>query len=171
MRGIVQRRLQEDGSLKPIDSSTGWYGDRSTINGQYASVVPVAEYRGEPGNRVWLPDRASAWVWRAWQSKDSPVRVTARTADGAKKLPAFNPRKSFGITVPHGVDLELGVEMNEGVQVERLRFFVEDRLLGEATPDEPLTWKAPGKRAHVVWVEYTRGGQVGAGNPALIVVE
>ena len=158
-------------ALKPVDFNSGWYGDRSTINGQFASVVPADEYQGEPGNVVWLPDRATAYAWRAWQTKDSPVQLTAQTTDGKIKLPAFNPRKSFGVSVPPGGALTLGVDVADGLDVSDVRFYHGDTLLGEADTSGKFVWKTSAKGAYAVWVEYKTGGETAVTNPALICVE
>lgn len=158
--------------LKPVDSNSGWKGDRSTIDGQFARVLPSAAYEGRPEDVVWLPDRATAYVWRAWQTKDSPIQITAQTADGLKKLPHFNLKKSFGISVPHGEDLVLGVESFEASPpIETIRYFHGDTLIGEGKPGEALHWKAPEKGTYPIWAEYQSRGKKAVTNPALICVE
>ncbi|QDU92518.1 hypothetical protein [Lignipirellula cremea] len=157
--------------LKPVDFHSGWRGDRSTIHGQYAAIMPADDFQGDPGNAVWLPDRATACVWRAWQTKDSPVQVTIQTVDGKTKLPDFHPRKSFGVSVPQGADLMLGFKAKDGVEVSNLRFYRDDTLLGEANGAGQGLWKSPGQGAHAVWAEYESGGKTAVTNPALICVE
>jgi hypothetical protein len=159
-------------ALKDVDFASGWRGDRSTIDGTWATVVPAAGYKGKPDDAVWLPDRAMAWIWRAWESKDAPVQLTVTPADGSKALPAFHPKKDFQMTVKPGVDLVLGIRAKEGTAVSAVRYYHGDRLLGEAAgAPGTVTWKAPKAGAYAVWVEYEIGGTKGAGNPALICIE
>ena len=157
--------------LKSVEFDSGWRGDRSTINGQFATVTPAADYQGKAEDVVWLPSRAMAYVWRAWQTKDSPVELTAQTTDGSKRLPAFNPRKSFGMSVPSGHDVILGAKIRDGANVKNVRFFYGDTLIGEANKSGKLHWKSPAERAYAVWVEYQLDGKPAVANPALICVE
>jgi hypothetical protein len=183
IKGIARLRIPTDVKrgdpvqLKKVEFESGWRGDRSTINGQYAKVVPAEEYEGEAGNVVWLPDRATAFVWRAWQTKDSPVNLRASTSDGTSKLAAFNPKKSFGMSVSEGKDISLGVEITDDVEIKsdselsNLRFYHEDVLVGEADESHQLVWKSPRLGTHVIWAEYEVDGRKAATNPALICVE
>lgn len=178
IRGIAKLRLPDaippgdPVPLKPVDFKSGWKGDRTTIDGRFASITPAADFHGKPEDVVWLPDRATAYVWRAWQTKDSLIHLTAQTADGSVKLPKFKPTDSFGISVPHGVDVVLGTELTTGGSViGKVRFFSEDTLLGEANGEGIFVWKAPGKRAYAIWAEYEVDGVKAATNPALICVE
>jgi len=108
--------------LRPIKFQEGWRGDRTTINGTFAKVAPSADFKGDNKTTTWLPDRATAYVWRAWQSKKSPVQLTAQTADETKKLPSFNPRKSFGMAILPGSDMSLGVTVADGKTIKDLMY-------------------------------------------------
>ena len=158
--------------LRDIKFADGWLGDRTTINGTYATVAPVAEYKGDPAKATWFPDRATAFVWRAWQCKDSPVDLTAQTKDGSHKLPAFQPRKSFGLSVPPGKDLVLGVSPKKKTELKSVRFFHGDTLLGtaKAAPWQ-ITWDAPKVGCYAIWAEYIGQNKTAVTNPALICIE
>ncbi len=66
----------------------------------------------------------------------------------------------------------LGTELSkDGATVEKVRFFSEDTLLGEADGEGKFRWEAPEKRAYAIWAEYEVGEVQAASNPALICVE
>lgn len=178
IRGIAALRIPDKTKpgdavpLKPVSFQSGWRGDRSTINRQYATVVSFEKYQGDPANTVWLPDRATAYVWRAWQTKDAAFQITAETTDKKKKLPKFKPRSSFGMSVPHGQNLALGIQaLRDGPAPTKVIFYAEDQVLGSPGPDGIFLWKTPSKRAHAIWAEYEVDGKKAATNPALICVE
>ena len=177
-RGVAALRLPEEPvragdpvPLRPIEPGTGWRGDWSTIHGQLAGICAAADYRGEPGHQVWLPDRACAYVWRAWQSKDAPVQLTAEEVDGDRRLPEFKPRKSFGLSFPAGAAIRLGARVEEGVDVTDIEFWHEDVRIGPADDQGGFTWTPPGRKAYAVYVAYRRDGEPGVGNPALLCIE
>ena len=158
--------------LRPVDFAEGWRGDRSTINGTFAEVAPADQYDGDPKQTVWLPDRATAYVWRAWQTKDSPVDLTARTAGGSKRLPPFQPRKSLGMSVATGAKLFLGVSMKREIPLERVEYFHGDVLIGAA---DSAPWEVEWRREKIgcraVWAKYISRDRPAATNPALICFE
>jgi hypothetical protein len=178
IRGIAALRIPENTKpgeavpLKPVSFQSGWRGDRSTIKGQFATVVPYEKYQGDPAHTVWLPDRATAYVWRAWQTKNASFQITAETSDKKKKLPKFKPRSSFGMSVTHGQNLALGIQpLRDGPHASKVVFYAEDQILGSPGPDGIFHWKNPSKRAHAIWAEYEIDDQKAATNPALICVE
>ena len=178
IRAIAELRLPEQMQpgeaviLKDVSFGQGWRGDRSTIDGQFATIIPAAEYRGRPGDVVWLPNRAVACVWRAFQTKDSPVHLTAQTGDGSVKLPKFNPRVSFGMTARSGSDIVLGVNVKALAVVGDVRFFQGEQLIGRLDdPADVLTWRRPRDRAYAVWAQYELDGRQAVTNPALICIE
>lgn len=162
--------------LKPVEFNTGWRGDRSTIHGQFATVVPAQDYQGEPGNVVWLPDSATAYVWRAWQTKDSPVDLTASTIgmeDTPKQsLGAFHPRESFGMSIASSDELLLGVKTRRDVAIQKVDFYHGDQRIGTATSSPwQISWKPSVVGCYPVWAQYTDGESPAVTNPALICVE
>jgi hypothetical protein len=131
-----------------------------------------AEFRGDKSRAAWFPNRRVAFVWRAWQAKDSPVVLAASAADGSANLPPWSPKTARDLMVNPGVDFSVGVTIREEFSVKRIQFFEGDELLGEAgTAPWQFTWRkpAPGAPAvHAVWE--TSDGRKGAVNPALVVV-
>ena len=178
IQGIARIRYPEkvDASkpipLRKVDFNTGWRGDRRTINSTFPTVAPAAEFEGDSKTTVWLPDQATAFVWRAWQVKDSPVDLTVRTVDGAQKLPAFNPKKSFGMTVSPQSELILSLDLKKPLAISRVEFFHGDTKIGEAsTAPWEVQWKGPRVGCFPVWAQYTVKEANAVTNPALICFE
>jgi len=158
--------------LRQIDFETGWRGDRTTINGIYATVAPASEYQGSREKMTWLPDRATAYVWRAWQTKKSPVDMTATTASGDELLGEFQPRKGFGAKVAPGTDLVLGVRNKLSVSIESVKYYHGDELIGEATGDPwTVSWSGRPVGCYAIWAEYVADGKTAATNPAMMCFE
>jgi hypothetical protein len=157
--------------LRPVSFAEGWRGDRTTINGTYASVAAANEFKGDTKMATWLPNRATAYVWRAWQTKKSPVDLAASTADG-KKLPPFQPKKSLGMSIAPGVELTLAVNVMTELEIETVKYFDGDKLIGQSNeaPFE-VKWSSPKIGCYTMWAEYFVDGKPGATNPALLVVE
>lgn len=158
--------------LRTVKFEEGWRGDRRTINSTFPTVLPAAKFKGDSKSTVWLPDRATAYVWRAWQVKDSPVDLTARTVDGSATLPRFKPRSSFDLKIRNRADIELGVNVKTDIEISDVRFFHGDVLIGEAK-SEPwkFTWKSPGLGLYPVWAEYKVEGKPAATNPSLFRID
>ena len=172
IRAIAELRMTPEGKLRDIAFESGWRGDRRTINGTYAAIVPAAESNIPSDAAVWLPNREVAFVWRAWQSKKSPVSLTAKVKGGMKELGTFNPKKSFGMSVGPGTEITLGVKVPENFPVTAVRFFDGDKLIGtvEKEPWE-MDWSHPGIGCRAVWAEFDGKDGIGAANPALFSFE
>ena len=171
-QSVVPLRLPAEGTaLRTIAEDSGWLGDRATWEGHDARIAPFADYEGDRGAAVWLPDRAFAYVWRAFQSKNPPVQLSAATADGSKRLPAFQPAAAHELDVPAGSALKLGLDIRQATPIASVRFFLRDQVLG-AAETEPWTfaWENVPAGAHVVFAEVeTSDGQRIVTNPALIL--
>jgi hypothetical protein len=158
--------------LRPLPFQEGWRGNRSTIDGTMATVVDAADFRGTEKTTTWLPDRAFAYVWRAWQTKDSPVDLTVRTADGSKRLPPFDPRKSFGMSIDPGVPLVLGVSPKREVPISNVQFYHGDSLIGgAASAPWEIKWSSKRIGCYPIWAQYLREETPAVTNPALICFE
>jgi hypothetical protein len=156
--------------LKPLRLEDGWLGDRTTWDSQFATIAPWAEYKGDKAAAVWLPNRAIAYLWRAFESKDAPVRIEATTLDGKVKLPADRKRQ---MVVEAGTDIVLEAVVSDGADVKKLQFYDGDRLLGEVAQSPwKLTWKNAPSSPHGVFVLWeSASGKQAVSNPALIVVK
>lgn len=159
--------------LRDLKLDDGWLGDRATIDSNFATISSFADYKADRSVAAWFPNRSVASVWRAWESKDSPVTLDAATADGAAKLPAWAPKASRDLQVDPGVDVALSATMKPGVSVKSITFYDGDQVLGRAPADDALrfTWKAPPAGCHFVYAQWeTADGKPGVCNPALIIV-
>jgi hypothetical protein len=158
------------GPLREIQPGKGWLGDRTSWDAHNATIAPEAEYRGDKSAAVWLPDRAFAHVWRAFQSNNPPAQLTAETADGQVRLAKFKPASPHELITPAGPSFQLGVELTGEIPVKAVRFFAADRLLGESrSAPWAISHKFPAG-THVVFAEVeTSDGNKIVTNPALIV--
>jgi hypothetical protein len=158
--------------LNPVVFEKGWRGDRTTIHGTMANVAPASEFRGDAKSATWLPDRATAFVWRAWQVKDSPVDLTAKTIDESKALSAFHPKKSFGMTVEPGTQLVFGVAPEKQTRLSRVQFYHGDTLIGDVTSAPWETkWTPSEIGCFAFWAQYSTEEATAVTNPALICFE
>jgi hypothetical protein len=155
--------------LKPVRLEDGWLGDRATWDSHFPTVAPWADYKGDKASAVWLPNRAIAMLWRAFESKDPPVRIDAATADGKARLPEGKKRR---MVVEAGATIVLQAAVNAGTDVRKVRFYAGDQALGEVT-EAPwrAEWKSAPPRPHGVFAEWeSASGKSGVSNPALVVV-
>lgn len=176
---IITARLPNDASalerppkLRDLKLEDGWLGDIGSISNQWATIAPWSEFKGDRTRAAWFPDRTMAFLWRAWQTKDSPVILEATAADGSASLPPWTPKTARDLMLNPGVDVQLSVRIHEGLTLKKAQFLDGDTVLGEveAAPWQ-ITWKTPQAGAHgihAVW-ESTEG-QRGAVNPGLVVV-
>lgn len=179
LNAVIEARLpravaavEASPKLRDIRIEDGWLGDYTRVDGTWATIAAYAEYDGDKTHAAWFPNRAVAMIWRAWQTKDSPVVLTAETTDGAARLPAWSPKTARDLMANPGVDVQLGVAVKAGLAVKQVQFYSGDQLLGE-TKSAPwqFTWKIPSPGAHGVHATWeTSDGQKGAVNPALVIV-
>jgi len=172
IRALAELRMTPEGNLRDVDFQSGWRGDRRTLNGTYAAIMPAAESDVPPEAAVWLPNREVAFVWRAWQTKDSPVSLTAKVKGGAKGIGTFQPKKSFGMSAAPGTEITLGIEVEKDFPVTAVRFYDGDKLIG-TVDNEPweLDWSHAETGCRAVWAEFDGKDGTGAANPALISFE
>jgi hypothetical protein len=160
--------------LKPMKESDGWLGDRASVEGNFATVTSFAEYHGDKALASWFPSRASALVWRAFVSKDSPLILEAAASDASTSLPPLKPNGERGMMVNPGRDVTLRVRfskpMDRPMAIQQIEYFDGDVSLG-TTKAEPwnLEWKNPPQGAHPVYAVWTMAdGSQGTTSPALI---
>jgi hypothetical protein len=157
--------------LKEVDPSTGWVGDLTSTDSNWAKITPARQFQGDRARTAWLPDRATAMIWRAMLSKNTPVQLTARTVKGGQELGPFRPKASFGMTLPAGESVVLGAGGPARDRLAGVAYYRGDQLLGEVRA-APWTWRwddiPPGP--HAVWVRWTLAdGTTGTSNPALLI--
>jgi hypothetical protein len=179
MAGVIATRLPADADprgavprLRDVKLEDGWLGDIGSVSNRWATIAPWAEYWGDKSRAAWFPNRAVAFVWRAWQAMDSPVTLEAVASDGSAALPAWSPKAARELRVNAGTDIQLSVAAREGVRPASVQFLAGDTVLGEAeAPPWQFTWRrpAPGVFAvHAIWS--APDGSSGAINPTLVLV-
>lgn len=158
--------------LKPVSFDQGWRGDRTTIDGTFATVAAAEDFKGDRKMAAWFPDRATAYVWRAWQTKRSPVDLTVQVAEGSKKLGAFHPKKSFGMTVSPRSELVLGVSVKKEMKIDSVQYYHGDTLIGEAkSAPWTVNWTSPRLGCFAIWAQYCGEKSPAVTNPALVCFE
>jgi hypothetical protein len=174
---VIPLRLPADANavsgpvkLKDLNVEDGWLGDRSTWEGNFATIASWADYKGDKSTAVWLPNSYVASVWRAFVSKDAPVRIDAATVDGSSKFPESGKR---GIIVPSGTTIVFEAAVKDGFAVKEITFFDGDKPLGKATSAPwRVEWKNPPAGARAVYAQWeTPDGSRGVSNPGLVVVK
>ncbi|HUT37196.1 MAG TPA: hypothetical protein VNE39_27190 [Planctomycetota bacterium] len=158
--------------LKDVKQDDGWLGDRSTTEGNFATVASWADYQGDKALATWFPSRYVAFVWRAMMSKDPPVVLEAAAADGSAKVSTRDPKSDHTLMLNPGTDLLLTTSVKEGFSARTVSFFDGDRLLGEAGKALwQFTWKGAAQGPHAVFAQWTTpDGKQGVSHPALVVV-
>lgn len=76
LKASMRTRLNEDGSLKPVEIEKGWLGaiyDLDKGGRQLLEVAPYAEFKGDKSTANWLPDEEFAKQWQAY-GKTEPER-------------------------------------------------------------------------------------------------
>ncbi len=179
IKGVAAHRIPADwdprtGPAKLIEmkQEDGWLGDRATMGSHMATVASWQDYKGDKLSAAWFPDRATAYVWRAWCSKFPPVQLNAKTTDGSSSLTVYKKRQGVSMYPAAGKDIELGVIVAGDASLQKVRYFAGDQLIGEATA-APWTyiWKSPAVDLHAVFVEWTlTDGTAGVSNPGLVTV-
>jgi len=156
-------------TLKPLRLEDGWLGDRVTWDSPWATVAPWSEYKGDRAAAVWLPNPAIAFLWRAFESKDPPVRIDAATADGKVRLPEGKKRR---MVVEAGTTIVLEAAVNARTDVRKVRFYAGDQVLGDVAQAPWKTeWKNASPGPHGVFAAWeSASGKEGVSNPALVVV-
>jgi hypothetical protein len=179
MAGIIAARLPAHADprgavpkLRDVKLEDGWLGDIGSVSNRWATIAPWAEYRGDKSRAAWFPNRAVAFVWRAWQAMDSPVTLEAAASDGSAALPAWSPKTARELRVNEGADVQLSVAAREGARLASVQFLAGDTVLGEAkAPPWQITWRRPAPGVHAVHAIWSApDGSSGAINPALVLV-
>jgi hypothetical protein len=76
-------------TLKDVPFATGWLADQTTWqtpNGMTA-IAPVGVYAGDPVNPSWLPDKDTAFLFRALSSWNRPLSITTASQAYAAGAP------------------------------------------------------------------------------------
>src|ERR1043165_9333843 len=160
-------------TLSSVKQESGWLGDRTTTSGNFAVIAPFNEFKGDKGDASWLPDQATACLWRAVMSKDAPVSLEAATSDGKEMLKAFDPKSERGMMIEPGAELVLSANVSDRISIKKIAFYEGATLLGEsAQAPWQLTWKNIPQGAHAIYAQWTTTNDtLGVTTPALIVMK
>jgi hypothetical protein len=180
MAGVIAARLPADADprggisrLRDVKLEDGWLGDIDFVSNHWATIAPWTEFRGDKSRAAWFPNRAVAFVWRAWEAMDAPVTLEAAASDGSAAWPAWSPKASRDLTVNLGVDVQLSLAVRDGaLSPASVQFLAGDTVLGEAkSPPWRFTWSRPKSGVHAVHAIWSAAdGSPGAVNPALLLV-
>jgi hypothetical protein len=171
--------------LNIIPEADGWLGSHQTFLGERrapihenAVIGPFAEFSGPKNEASWLPDEYTAWVWRAYVSRNPVVKITGPSAPWA-----MNRLSHVGLDLHDGDEVEFSVECI-GPDIDRVECYVGTELVGTiseftggamstgstrgATGVLPLTVSAG---VHSLMVKaIQRDGAERWGQPAILVV-
>ncbi|MDB9742079.1 hypothetical protein OAB00_04445, partial [Akkermansiaceae bacterium] len=67
LKAAMRTRLNEDGTLKPVEIENGWLGGQYELEKggrQELEISPYAIYSGDPSSASWLPDEEFAQAWQ-----------------------------------------------------------------------------------------------------------
>ena len=68
-KSAMRIRLNNDGSLKPVDIKSGWLGtvyDFKTQGEQRLNIAPYKDFKGDKSSANWLPDEEFAILWQKY---------------------------------------------------------------------------------------------------------
>ena len=72
LQAAMRTRLNDDGTLKPVEISSGWLGatyDVEKGGRQQLEIAPYAKFKGDKSTASWLPDEEFAQKWQAYGAK------------------------------------------------------------------------------------------------------
>ena len=72
LQAAMRTRLNDDGSLKPVEIDNGWLGatyDLEKGGRQQLEIAPYAKFKGDKSTANWLPDEEFAKKWQAYGAK------------------------------------------------------------------------------------------------------
>ncbi|CAA6691860.1 MULTISPECIES: hypothetical protein [unclassified Lentimonas] len=69
LKASMRIRLNEDGSLKPVEIEKGWLGAHYNLEAggrQLIEVAPYHDFKGDQSTANWLPDAKFAEIWQSY---------------------------------------------------------------------------------------------------------
>lgn len=107
----IKLRLSADGTLRKVNPSTGWLAERWLPEQQSrAAAAPYKDYKGDPHDAFWYPDREMA------------ERTEARYAETRGKQMQYLGIEYEGKLVPYNEKLQGGMVVNFVPSVDSLTF-------------------------------------------------
>ncbi len=169
-KAVATERIPEEGNeLKAIPREEGWLGSREDWDRVLPTIAPYSDYAGDREEAVWLPNRAFAYTWRAYQSKGSPWQLQAQVGEKRSREVKEGKKRELRCRVAEEVTLSLTGDGEPG----RVQFFHDDQLIGESS-EVPfrIVWKDPPAGSHALHARWTNeAGEEGLTQPLLLVVQ
>jgi len=144
VKAACDARLPEDADstkgvvpLRPVRYEDGFLvGPVNWDDPGKEPAAPVPEFQGDPAKAVWLPDRHTLAVWRAFMVNEPPARLVAESLEAGR--------------------VRLALRRDECARLEKAEFFAGDDKLGEATgPSPTLETGALARGVHSVFAVLT----------------
>ena len=116
--------------LNIIPEADGWLGSHQTFLGERRAPIHENAVIGSLPNSAaqneasWLPDEYTAWVWRAYVSRNPVVKITGPSAPWA-----MNRLSHVGLDLHDGDEVEFSVECI-GPDIDRVECYVGTELVG-----------------------------------------
>jgi len=80
----VRLRYPADGDLrkgpvklKPVDPKSGWVADNTTWKSGLAGITPAKDFKGSIAKSSWLLNEDIAFIYRAYATYNSPLKITS----------------------------------------------------------------------------------------------
>jgi dienelactone hydrolase len=76
LKAAMRIRLNEDGTLKPVEIEKGWLGATYNLEEggrQVLDIAPYAEFNGDKSTASWLPDATFAEAWQLY-GRNEPAK-------------------------------------------------------------------------------------------------
>jgi hypothetical protein len=147
-------------TLRDVPFETGWLADQTTqqVPNGLTAIAPVGAYAGDPVNPSWLPDKDSAFLFRALSSWSRPISLA--TSTGAQAFAA-------------GSSVTLVCNTAAFADWTKIEFYNGGTKLGEVTAGNPaeLTLNTlPPAVYGFVALGYRADGTVRTSNPFAVVM-
>ncbi|MGA2258898.1 MAG: hypothetical protein ABSG53_29875, partial [Thermoguttaceae bacterium] len=145
-------RLPDKGSkeqaLKPVDMSKGWLASLVEKDPQNAAAVPAAEYKGNPNEAVWLPNKAVAKAWVEYvktgavgDTTPPPAPFDVKASRGEKGVEVtWNAEADFESGIRNFIVLRDGQELASVPEMPRGKFGrpLFQSMTYHDTPSQPM---------------------------------
>lgn len=171
-------------TLRAIPEEAGWLGDTSgfwnlpdTPAADDPVIAPVAEFPAERRARAaWLPDRETAWLWRAWSARQPWAAIEAPCRSWQ---PGAGHHLALGLRVGQPVTIRIRLTIPDAARVECWAWCDPIADLTAITGGAPgttdaivtCTWSPTAARVWPILVRITRqDGRVGWITPIAVPV-
>lgn len=70
--------------LKPVELESGWVADNTTWTSGLTATTPAKKFKGEVAKSSWLLNEDIAFIYRAYSTRDRPLKITSPSHEAAK---------------------------------------------------------------------------------------